>query len=151
MEGGMGSERYRVGELAQLCGVNPRTIDFYTNAGLLPPVERSAGGHRFYDAEAIRRIRLIKALRAQGLHLDAIRDRLAAVGGTGDGLARIEQLQVALHRLEGEVAELTPQLSAVDAKDRRVVQSALMAAASFALGLSQELMELLGQIGTGLF
>ena len=103
------------------------------------------------SVEAIRRVRLIKALRAQGLHLDAIRERLATMGGTGDGLARIEQLQVALHRLEGEVAELTPQLATVDAKDRRVVQSALMAAASFALGLSQELMELLGEIGTGLF
>jgi MerR family transcriptional regulator, copper efflux regulator len=147
----MGSERYRVGELAQLCGVNPRTIDFYTNFGLLPPVERSVGGHRFYDAEAIRRLRLIKALRAQGLHLDAIRERLAAVGGTGDGLARIEQLQAALHRLEGEVAELTPQLAMVNAKDRGVLRAALMTATSFALALSQELMELLGQIGTGLF
>ena len=75
-EGGVGGGRFRVGELARLCGVNPRTVDFYTNAGLLSPVERSTGGHRFYDAESVHRMRLIKALRAQGLHLDAIHERL---------------------------------------------------------------------------
>lgn len=145
----MGNERYRLGELAQLCGVNPRTIDFYTNSGLLLPVERSAGGHRFYDADAIRRLRVIKALRARGLHLDAIRERLVTMG-EGDAMARIEQLQAELHRLEGEVAELTPRLAVADATERRALRAALTSAASFALALSRDIMELLGQIGAGL-
>ena len=67
----MDEQRYRVGELAHLCGVNRRTIDFYTHAGLLLPVERSPGGHRFYGAGAVHRLRLIKALQAEGLSLAA--------------------------------------------------------------------------------
>ena len=72
--------RYRVGELARLSGVSPRTIDFYTNRGLLEPAARSEGGHRFYGAEAPRQVRAIKALQASGLSLEAARDLAGLLG-----------------------------------------------------------------------
>ena len=148
----MGREHFRVSELARLCGVNPRTVDFYTNAGLLVPVERSPGGHRLYDDAAVARLRAIKGLRVQGLHLDAIRVRLDAAGGEADILPRVEQLRAELRRIEGEVAELAPRLAAAPPADERArgaLQASLTGAASYALTLAQELMDLLSRTPLG--
>ena len=144
----MAGQHYRVGELAHRCDVSPRTIDYYTNAGLLTPVARSRGGHRFYDGDAVRQLVAIKTLQAQGLSLDAIRARLAEAGPDGELLPRVEQLREELRRLEGEVAALTPQLAApprVDGPARVALQASIAGAASYALTLAQELMELLNR------
>jgi DNA-binding transcriptional MerR regulator len=147
MGGTMVEQRYRVGELARLAGVNPRTVDYYTTAGLLPPAARSSGGHRYYDGQALGRLRLIKALRAQGLSLVAIRQRLEAPA-LGPALPRLAELEGELRRLDGEVAELAPQLAA-GGMERMALYAALAAAARVALELAQNLTDLLGQLGTG--
>lgn len=139
---------YRVGELAHLCEVNPRTIDYYTTAGLLVPVSRSRGGHRFYAESDVQRLRVIKMFQAQGLSLEAIRERLATIGNDADLLPRVEHLRAELHRLEDEVATLTPQLASAappDASSRIAMQTAVAAAATYALTLAQELMTLLNK------
>jgi MerR family transcriptional regulator, copper efflux regulator len=146
--------RYRVSELARLCDVNPRTVDYYTVSGLLTPVARSGGGHRYYGEEAARRLRAIKALQAQGLPLEAIKGRLAAPTGEADLLPRIEFLRAELRRLEGEVAELAPHLAARAGEDSRLrgaLQASITGAAAYALTLAQELMELLNRGGLGPF
>ena len=142
--------RYRVGELARLCDVNPRTVDYYTVAGLLAPVARSPGGHRLYDDAAARRLRAVKLLQAQGLPLGAIRARLDAPGGDAGVLPRVEQLRADLRRLEGEVAALAPQLAAAAPEDeptRGALRDSLAGAASYAATLAQELM---GLVNAGL-
>jgi DNA-binding transcriptional MerR regulator len=141
----MDEQRYRVGELAHLCGVNRRTIDFYTHAGLLLPVERSPGGHRFYGAGAVHRLRLIKALQAEGLSLAAVRARLADAGAEMDITASVAQLEGELRRMEGELMALRPRLASADAAQVKMLQVALVTAAAYALSLSHELTELLGQ------
>lgn len=143
--------RYRVSELAHLCEVNPRTIDYYTTAGLLVPASRSPGGHRFYDEDAVRRLRTIKTLQAQGLSLEAIGARLTGAGADVDLLPRVEHLREELRRLEGEVAALTPQLAATprtDPRTRLALQASITGAATYAMTLAHELMELLNR---GLF
>jgi DNA-binding transcriptional MerR regulator len=140
--------RYRVSELAHLCEVNPRTIDYYTTAGLLEPVERSRGGHRFYSEDAVLRLRAIKSLQAQGLSLEAIGARLAEAGADVGILPRVEHLREELRRLEGQVADLTPELAAVPRSDegtRLALQASVAGAASYALMLAQELMDLLNR------
>lgn len=143
----MADERcYRVGELAHLCEVNPRTIDYYTTEGLLVPASRSRGGHRFYAESAVQRLRVIKTLQAQGLSLEAIKARLTTAENDADLLPRVEHLRAELRRLEDEVATLTPQLASAapqDLRSRIALQSAVAAAATYALTLAQELMTLL--------
>ncbi|GII82936.1 MerR family transcriptional regulator [Sphaerisporangium siamense] len=68
---------YTVGELARRVGVAARTVRFWSDAGVLPPSGRSAGGYRLYDSRAVARCDLVKTLRDLGLGLDAVRDVLA--------------------------------------------------------------------------
>lgn len=65
-----------IGDLAALTGVSVRTIRFYCDEGLLEP-ERSAGGHRRFDAAAVDRLRFVRRLRALGLGLPAVTSVLA--------------------------------------------------------------------------
>lgn len=67
-------ERMRIGELAKRGGVSHRTIHYYEEEGLLSPIERAAGGHRYYDGEALARLHKIRQLQEIGLSLDEIRD-----------------------------------------------------------------------------
>ncbi|TMR30978.1 MerR family transcriptional regulator [Actinomadura geliboluensis] len=62
--------------MAALTGVSVRTIRFYCDEGLLEP-ERSAGGHRRFDAAAVDRLRFVRRLRALGLGLPAVTSVLA--------------------------------------------------------------------------
>ncbi|UFP95850.1 MerR family transcriptional regulator [Gloeobacter morelensis] len=71
---------YRIGELAHLAKVNPRTIDFYTREGLLEPLDRAdAHQHRYYPATSLDRLHLIKHLRGRHMSLAEIRDQLKCV------------------------------------------------------------------------
>ncbi|WP_395577324.1 MerR family transcriptional regulator [Streptomyces sp. BK79] len=66
-----------IGELARATGLTVRTIRFWSDEGALPPVTRSAGGYRLYDAASVARLELIRTLRELGLGLDAVRRVLA--------------------------------------------------------------------------
>ena len=45
-------ELFTIGQLADRTGLAVRTIRFWSDAGLVTPAGRSAGGYRLYDAEA---------------------------------------------------------------------------------------------------
>lgn len=69
---------YSTGELAALCGVSVRTVQYYDEKDLLPPSGLSEGGRRIYteaDAAKLRRIMVLKSL---GLKLADIRDFLGS-------------------------------------------------------------------------
>lgn len=57
----------QIGELAAAVGVNPKTIRYYEDIGLLPEPERTAAGYRQYQTEDADRLRFIR--RAQDLDL----------------------------------------------------------------------------------
>lgn len=152
----MAEQRFRVRELAQRCGVNTRTVDYYTTLGLLTPVARSAGGHRFYDAQEERRLHAIKAMREQGWTLEAIAAHFNDRGGTATLLPRAEYLNAELRRVEAEVTALASQIAEAPSLDaereeraRRLLQASLTSAAAFALAVAQQLADLLNTTGFG--
>jgi len=55
----------RSGELAKLAGVSPDTLRYYERNRLLPAPPRAANGYRFYPAQSLERVQLIR--RALGL------------------------------------------------------------------------------------
>ena len=69
---------YSTGELARLCGVTVRTVQFYDARGLLHPTDLSEGGRRLYSESDLRKMRMICALKTLGLSLDAIQGVLAS-------------------------------------------------------------------------
>ncbi len=100
---------YRIGELARLAGVSPRTVDYYTRLGLVEPVEGS-GKHRRYDASTVERIRLIKTLQGQRLSLQEIRERLAAQELAPDVAALLGRIEEHLQRLSVDLEDLRRRL-----------------------------------------
>lgn len=68
-------KKYRIGELAQIAQVTKRTVDYYTNLGLLAPV-RSCSNYRYYDEHALKRLQLIILCKQQRLALSDIKSRL---------------------------------------------------------------------------
>jgi DNA-binding transcriptional MerR regulator len=69
-------EGLRSGQVAAAAGVNIETLRYYERRGLLSEPDRSLGGHRLYDAEAVTTLRVIKAAQRLGFTLDEVADLL---------------------------------------------------------------------------
>lgn len=63
---------FTIGELARRTGLPVRTIRFWSDAGVVPPTERSPTGYRLYDTEAVARLDLVRTLRDLGLDLPTV-------------------------------------------------------------------------------
>lgn len=69
------------GALASRSGVNSETIRYYEKIGLMPDPNRSAGGHRIYEREHVKRLSFIRRTRELGFTLKEVRGLLALVDG----------------------------------------------------------------------
>ncbi len=69
--------KYTTGEIAKLCGVTVRTVQYYDTRGLLTPSELSEGGRRLYTEDDVKRMKVICFLRDLGLPIDAISQLLS--------------------------------------------------------------------------
>jgi MerR family Zn(II)-responsive transcriptional regulator of zntA len=67
----------RIGQLAREAGLNPKTLRYYGELGLLPEARRSRSGYRLYDADALERLRFIARAKSIGLSLKEIGEILA--------------------------------------------------------------------------
>ncbi|GKW45815.1 MerR family transcriptional regulator [Planococcus sp. NCCP-2050] len=65
----------KIGEIAQLSGVSTRTIDYYTNRGLLS-VERSEKNYRLYPDSTLQTLERIHQLKKQRLSIAEIKELL---------------------------------------------------------------------------
>ena len=66
-----------IGELAKELRLNPKTIRYYEEVGLLPEPRRSESGYRLYSKYEIERLRLVKRAKLLGLTLAEIREIVA--------------------------------------------------------------------------
>ena len=64
--------KYTTGEIARLCGVSVRTVQYYDTRGILIPCELSEGGRRLYSDDDLGKMKLICFLRELDLSLDTI-------------------------------------------------------------------------------
>ena len=69
--------KYTTGEIARLCGVTVRTVQYYDRRNILNPSELSEGGRRLYSEDDLRRMKLICYLRSLDLPIDSIAQLLA--------------------------------------------------------------------------
>lgn len=68
---------YTTGEIAKLCGVTVRTVQYYDTRGLLVPSKLSEGGRRLYSEEDLKMMQIICFLRELGLPIDSITQLLS--------------------------------------------------------------------------
>ena len=64
--------KFTTGELAKLCGVTVRTVQYYDARGILIPSELSEGGRRLYSEDDLKRLKVICFLREMDIPIDAI-------------------------------------------------------------------------------
>ena len=67
----------RIGELARLAGINPRTLRYYERIGLLAPSSHTEAGYRIYTPEDAERLAFIRRAQSVGLSLAEIADIIA--------------------------------------------------------------------------
>ena len=64
--------KYSTGELAKLCNVTVRTVQYYDKRGILIPTELSEGGRRLYSESDLQRLKVICFLREVDVPIDSI-------------------------------------------------------------------------------
>jgi DNA-binding transcriptional MerR regulator/DNA-directed RNA polymerase subunit RPC12/RpoP len=64
--------KYTTGEIAKLCGVSVRTVQYYDTRGVLVPCELSEGGRRLYSEDDLGKMKIICFLRELDVPLDSI-------------------------------------------------------------------------------
>jgi DNA-binding transcriptional MerR regulator len=97
----------RIGELADQVGVNPKTVRYYEQIGLIPPAPRTSGGYREYtDADAAR-LTFIKTAQRLGLALEEVAEilRLREGGEPPCGYVR-DVINQQLRSIDKRIAEL---------------------------------------------
>lgn len=66
--------KYTTGEVAKLCDVTVRTVQYYDQRGLLIPSELSEGGRRLYSEQDVMKMKIITFLRELDFPIDCIAD-----------------------------------------------------------------------------
>ena len=69
--------KYTTGEIAKLCGVSVRTVQYYDTRNILVPSEMSEGGRRLYSEDDLRRLKVICFLRNIDLPINSISQLLS--------------------------------------------------------------------------
>jgi DNA-binding transcriptional MerR regulator/DNA-directed RNA polymerase subunit RPC12/RpoP len=69
--------KYTTGEIAKLCGVSVRTVQYYDTRGILNPSELSEGGRRLYSESNLQRMKIVCFLRELDLPLNSIGELLS--------------------------------------------------------------------------
>src|SRR2546426_6230017 len=67
----------RIGEAAELAGVNVQTLRYYERTGLLPKASRRPSGYRQYDKDTVRLVHFIKHAQDLGFTLRDIAELIA--------------------------------------------------------------------------
>jgi MerR family transcriptional regulator, copper efflux regulator len=82
----------RIGELAARTGFSVRNIRFYEQQGLLPAPQRTEGGYRVYDQDAVTRLRFVRSAQALGLSLAEIAEVLRVRDHRGPPCSYVAEL-----------------------------------------------------------
>lgn len=127
-------KRLTRGALSKQSGCNIETIRYYEKIGLLPPPNRSEGGHRRYDDLDQRRLRFILRGRELGFSIEEIRSLMSMATTDNRTCGEIHALTLAhlksvraklqdLTRLEQTLSGIADQCSSDDVPDCPVIDA----------------------------
>lgn len=103
---------YTVSSLARDSGVSVHVVRDYLLRGMLRPMERTAGGHGVFDAEALQRLCFVRAAFEAGIGLSTLTRLCRALDGAdGDeAAARLVELYQLVECRRQALADLQAQL-----------------------------------------
>lgn len=106
-------------EVSERYGLSADTLRYYERVGLIPPVPRTGGGVRDYDAASLGWVELIKCMRSAGVGIEALTEycrlfqqgeetlearKALLVEQRRQLLERMEDMQNSLNRLDEKIA-----------------------------------------------
>ena len=103
--------QYTTGELARLCGVTVRTVQYYDTRGILIPSALTEGGRRLYSEEDAKKMKTICFLRDLGLSIDTVGQLLSEPDPGSVILLLLDQQR---QLLQGEVQERQEKLGKLE-------------------------------------
>jgi MerR family transcriptional regulator, copper efflux regulator len=121
---------YRIGELAKMLGISKRTIDYYTQLGLLNP-ERTISNYRLYGEEALRTLKLIEQYKKINIPLEEIKTLICGKNSDKTNMneflmeKHVEQISEIMHQLDMEIKEIKPILDGLNKKQKELVANRL--------------------------
>ena len=101
------NEQMQIGELAQALRLNPKTLRYYEQIGVLPQPQRSANGYRLYTAQDAEHLRFILKAKAIGFTLEEIREIVLLQRNGEPPCGHVEVL------IEEKIAAIDAQLRAL--------------------------------------
>ena len=108
---------YTTGEIAKLCRVSVRTVQYYDTRNILVPSALSEGGRRLYSEDDLRRMRIICFLRETGLSINNIGEFLNDTDPARTLDLLMETQEAALRE---EIEERERQLETIDSVRREL-------------------------------
>ncbi|MDO5414808.1 MAG: MerR family transcriptional regulator [Bacillota bacterium] len=119
--------KYTTGEMADLCGVTVRTVQYYDTRGILVPSELSEGGRRLYTEDDLKLLKVICFLREIGLSINTI-DSLLREDDPGSVISVLldqheQVLKEELTEIKNKMHKLEDLKKALKEKDRISVES----------------------------
>ena len=103
--------KYTTGEIAKLCGVSVRTVQYYDSRNILVPSELSEGGRRLYSEQDLKRMKIICFLRDAGIPINSIGELLS---GDDSGSVISVLLEQQEQTLRDEMNDLQSKLNILD-------------------------------------
>ena len=105
----------RIGQLAQLVGVETQTIRFYEQQGLLPPPDRQDNGYRVYTEKHGEGLAFIRRCRILGLSLAEIHELQSYQDAPHQPCTAVNAL------LDDHISHVRSQITALQALEKQLV------------------------------
>ncbi|AYA74960.1 MerR family transcriptional regulator [Bacillus sp. Y1] len=119
---------YRIGELASIAKVSRRTIDYYTNLGLLH-ADRSKGNYRLYNDEALEALHFIEECKEMHIPLEEIKRKLEMKKQKdvkqGEMERHIHSIGQQMKQLQHDISVLIPLIENLDGQQTKVLSEEL--------------------------
>ena len=101
------SNSFKIGVLAQKTDLPVGTLRYYSDLGLLQPVQRGENGYRYYSQDACQQVEFIKKAQTLGFTLEEIRQILDVRDRGGMPCSLVQSL------LDRKIRELQVQIESM--------------------------------------
>jgi MerR family transcriptional regulator, copper efflux regulator len=120
---------YRIGEIAKLKNISKRTIDYYTQIGLLNPI-RTDSNYRLYGDDCIQILNMVEHYKNLNMPLEEIKSSIELIksDNTIDKQKvekHVEQIASIMQHLKEEINVMEPILQKLNSQQKELLVNRL--------------------------